>query len=715
MTRTRRFVTGCALMLASAALQAQDFTSNPNSIFAGCENKARAPEAGEEAVAPAPPVVDRFTERAFASFTMDDVERGAAKDLNALCWARLDGVWRTESPIILAENLVDETIWGAAGPDLMKLANGNFTTPRHLVIVASPSSDDALFLTRGLQGENFVRFTSSDGIPLTDVLKRGGAVKTYQAAGAFPWGNNLRINVSRSGRIRLNLGGNDFFRPEPNNTLEIMATQEPANHPFLLPQNLGYLPASRRGYDVAMQDPLYLYQNNKQEIFAQLDPQKYYTTERHIVPVNLHYIPESGQGTVYRKSLISSEQHIQETASHSFGAQIGFTARHPKSGETIGGASAGYSSTKTTSTSMSTSSTTAQAVGFSRHKKYALVVDHPYVQLSDAFIDAVEDARMNHRYQALINKFGTHYPYAVTFGATARMTVDMDEESYRQQASKTEGFAANAGASNFGVNGAVNVSEQSGESTSTSGKMVNEKATFVAVGGNGSWDQNGYSAGDDHYPILMDLRPIPELLNPMNFPGEPQVYIQVRKNLEKAIERYLIDVSGNPPIETLSWLPEVEVAKPEPEELWYVYVRRVWCDKGHPTAKSALASKLTITGYTGTGANRKELASTVKTDGLVASECSYRSPKRTTISYGSTSPGLIQLRGTRSELRNATVELEMEWHYNSSSHKKRSAKKTIAGKLFSLIPDETSTDEVWMVTGTALPDFKLLVRFKRKR
>ncbi len=697
----------CLAVSTGRVSNAQDDVA---SIFSGCDDDTRAP-TGQASDKPAP-VVDRFTERAFASFTMDDVERGVAGDLNSLCWSRLDGLWRAETPIILADGQVDESLWGASGPELMKLANGNFTTPRHIVIVESPKSDDTLYLATGLMGDQFVRFRSNDGVPLGEVLQRNGPSKKFRADGQFIYGNDLTLSVTSRGRIHLRIGGNDYYRPRPNNTLENMAAQEPSNHPFLLPQNLGYLAASLRGYDLAMQDPLYLYENNKQEIFKKLDPQKYYTAEKHIVPVNFKYIPESGQGTIYRKSLVSSEQHIQETSAHTFGASLTISGggRNLANERANFSATAGFSSTKESSESMSNSKTVAQAVGYSRHKKYALVLDHPYAQLSDAFIEAVDEARDSFRYQALINKFGTHYPYAVTYGATARMTHDLDASEYSQRASQNSSFSANAGATVYGVEGSVNVSKQSGTSTGSSGTMSDEKTTFVAVGGNGSWDQNGYSAGDDNYPILLDLRPISELLNPMNFPGQPEIYVTVRRNLEAATRRYLGSFVSDPEkaIQTVSWLPEVK--PPEPIEVWRVYIRKIWCAGYHPTAKYALASKLEIVGYTGSNATREDLDSTIKTDGLKTEKCALKNT-RTTVDYGR--PGLIELRGTRAELAAVVVELNMDWHYNKTSNKKRSDKKVFAGKLAKELPVNTRIDEVWKVKGSALPVYQLLVRFKR--
>jgi hypothetical protein len=692
---------------------AQNNLAEGVNLFSGCDNGERAPSTSTPGTqqAQAAPVVDRFTERAFASFSLEDIERGAASDSDTLCWSRLDGIWRVETPITLADGQVDESLWGSSGPALMKLANGNFTTPRHLVVVTSPKSDDTLYIATGLGDEQFVRFQSSDGLLLQDVLRRSGPSKTFRASGPFSYGNNLTLSVTSRGRIRIQLGGFEYRRPKPNNSLEKMASQEPSDHPYLLSQNLAYLSASHRGYDIAMQDPLYLYENNKLPIFARLDSQKYYTAERHIIPVNFKYVSEGAQGTIYRKSLVSSEEHIQETSAHTFGASVTVSGggQNLSTSNANLSATAGFSATKETSQSMSSSNTVAQAVGYSRHKKYSLIIDHPYAQLTDAFVEAVDDARNNFRYQALIDRFGTHYPYAVTYGATARMTHDLNASEYSHRASTNSSYSANAGATIYGVQGEVNVSAQSGRSTGSSGTMSDEKTTFVAVGGNGSWDQNGYSAGEDHYPILLDLRPISDLLNPMYFPGQPDIYVTVRKNLEAATRRYLAGFVSDPEktIQTVSWLPEVEV---EPIEVWRVYIRHIWCAGFHVSAKYALASSLEIQAYTGTGDARNIIDSTIKTEGLKTQKCALKSTQ-TRVEYGR--PGYIEIRGTRSELAAVNVDLNMDWHYNKSSNKKRHDKKTFAGKFGKEVDVGHRIDEVWIVKGSALPQFELRVRFKR--
>jgi hypothetical protein len=538
-------------------------------------------------------------------------------------------------------------------------------------------------------------------------MRRAGPAKTYVATEHFPYGNQIRISVPDSGRVQLTVGNQPYQRPEPLLSAKDASGQDPMMQAFLLSQTLSFLDASRRGYDIATQDPFYLYENNKQPVFAAASRDQVYLQDQKVIPANLHYLPDSAQGTIYRKSLITSEQDVQQTASQTLGASLKYGTT-PGNPEGLGGAS--FSHTKSSSSSMSQSNTKAQAVGYSRQKKYALVLDHAFTELSPDFIDAVGRAQREHRYQALINQFGTHYPYAVTYGANARMTMDLDEDAYASRIGESSGFSASAGATVYGVKGEVNVSEQASTSTGMKGSMANEKVTFVAVGGNGSWDQNGYSAGEDHVPILLDLRPISELLNPINFPGRPDIYVTVRKNLDQAIDRHLVTFVRNDPISTENWTDGIEPFRPKVEhvERWFVYVRRVWCTgPGSERVKSALASRLSITG----NVRNHDPVSTVKSDGL-ETDCKYKS-KPVSIDYNRNSAGLIELFGTRSEMTSASIEIELDWHYDSKTKKKRTNSFTLTG-MFPALKDEQRKDHVIEVKGSTLATYSLVVRTKRK-
>ncbi len=703
---------------AATNARAQDYTTNPEKIFAGCDTNARAPQPAEDpldtinAAAPAQ-VVDRVTERAFASFTLDEIEAGEAGELTSLCWARLDGVWRDETPVVSDTSRVDMNAWDTTDLKLLAVTNGAFTTPRHIVVVQSPSSADALYLATGMTGSPFVRFESRDGVALEDVLKRGGTTKTYAATSRFEYGNRLRLSVERSGRILMSLDGRAFYRPKPNASLAEMEEQLPSDNPFWVDKNLGYLAASRRGYDIVTQDPFYLYeQNPKLEIFKVLDPQQFYVDELKVVPLNFKYVPLSAQGMIFRKSLVASETTFQQSNGHTFG--VNATIGNPK----LSHVTAGYKSARSSMRSLEESASVAQAIGYSRYKKYALVLDMPFVELSDAFVDAVEQARVHHRYQALIDKFGTHYPYAVTYGSSGQLTFDITTETYKEMLREKSSFGIEAGGGYAGVVAAKASYGQSSSTTEGSASTVSsENFQFFAVGGNGSWDEKGFSAGEQAYPILLDLRPIWELLNPMTFPGEPEVYQTVRKNLRLAIDRYLGSFAQSAPLSASTKpLPTLEPEKVEPVEEWHVYVRQAWCTgDGVGKVKRAIGEVTIHQGDAKTRTRRIDVECKKNYDDAI-------------YSYKYTDPMLLRIIGTRSAIEQMKVTFDMKWKYDgtlwgqewnrpdvldpfgTSEHPLRSTRgggpRLAVGKR---------KDYVWTVGKDKWPDLRVRLRFKRIR
>jgi len=702
MMQTRSLAVLFAALALAPLVDAQDFTTNPVDIFAGCDADARAPAASprDRMADRNTATVDHITQRSFASFSMDEIDRGVPGEMSSLCWARLDGVWRETGQITLDNTADLSDVWESDVPETMAMANGTYTTPRHIVIVESDDPQSGIYLSTGLSGAPFVKFLSTDGIRLEDVLQRGGARKTYDATGRFEYGQRMIMDVTRSGRIRLMLGSMTFIRPGPGVSAATASNQLALDDAFLLSYNLDNLAASRRGYDVITQDPFYLLNNPKLEVFAKVDPQNYYITEKRTVPVGFSLIQENSQGMVYRKTLVTTEEETQRTISNSFGAEVGAMddSLMPYKSKV------GFNFAVSSFNSMRQSETVAQAIGYSRAKQYALVVDHPYITLSDDFIDAVEDARRYFRYQALIDKFGTHYPYAVTYGAAARFTQSFSEKSYSERASRQTNFDAEASGSAYGVGGKLQYAFKEENVSGTSGTVSDDNIAFVAVGGNGSWDQNGYSAGNVTYPILLDLRPIWELLNPMNFPGEPQIYDTVRRNLQRATIAYM-QKSGRP-LSTTSYLPEFTPFKPEPVETWIVYIRHIWCTGAMSgRAKSVRAESITISASGGAGD-----VSTTKTNGLEV-DCKLKR-KVEEFDYNSKSPGLLVVKGTRQDLESTLITVNMDWKYDPG-WTTRSAEKKFAGALKGLA-DEERKDHVWKVSAPSLPDFYLRVRFKRK-
>lgn len=674
--------------------------------FTGCQPNENSGPPGASPRERIESRVDRVTQRQFAGFTLDEARASTGGDEQlGLCWMRLDGVWQENRNIILDRSKDQPDIWGTDSPELIVLANGNYTDPRHLYIGSVGRDDEEIWVSDGTAANSFIQFKSDDGLSIEETLVEKGPTKVYRAMRRSHLGPTLRLDLTASKRARLRLNSLTFLRPSLARSEAAMQEQMASDDAFLLQANLENLIANRRGYDVVKQDPFFLLTNAKDTVFADFDAKRYYIAEQRIIPVGYKFVQSGVQGMIYSKTMTTNAREHQNSVAVALGATL-----EGKSDPT------GFAWNASASVDVSTSwlermeerSYAAQAVGYSRAKKYALVVDHPFVTLSDNFIDAVDDARETGRYDAIIRQFGTHYPYAVTYGAAAKITQSVTEESFKQLSEWNMGVSAEMAAGSMGKNGTVRGSISSGNVSGTSGTVGSEESTFVAVGGNGSWNENGYSLGPTPYPILLDLRPIHELLNHMNFPEQPVVYNRVRMGLKQAVERYLQSHANT--VSDRSLLPALE---PKEIETWHLYVRQAWCTgKGVALVHSATGT-LEMEAYIGNpGKGYRTTA-----DKSLTTKCKKKKEVET-YGYKRKSPGLIEITGTREQIAAYVLKLRLKWRYTPSNRNKwRNHDKTFVGMsaLKRGLAKGKSKDEIWKVGIKAKPDFFLRVRAKRIR
>ena len=648
--------------------------------------------------------VDRVTQRQFAGFTLDEATSQFDSSLGE-CWMRLDGVWQENRNIVLDRSKDQPAIWGTDSPELIGLANGNYTDLAHLYIGSVGRDEKEIWVSEGLSPKGFVRFVSTDKLSLEETLSADGPVKVYVARGPSYLGARLELDLTASGRPRFRLGRTTYLRPSLALSETAMQEQTALNDAFLLQANLENLSASRRGYDVVKQDPFFLLENDKLEVFANFDPRRYYIAEQKTIPVGFKFQQDGTQGMLYNRSMSTSAKEYQNSVSVSLGATVegkadptGFAAK----GSVSVDASVSWME------QMEESKTVAQALGYSRAKKYALIVDHPFVSLSNDFLDAVGDARKYGRYDHIIEMFGTHYPYAVTYGAAAKITHSTSEESFKKLTEWNVGVEGEMVAGMMGAGSSMRRGIRAGNTSGSSGTLGSEEATFVAVGGNGSWNENGYSLGPTPYPILLDLRPLHELLNQMNFPDQPEIHTVVRAGLKREIERYLARHKDT--VSDRSLLPKLE---PKKIETWHLYVRNTYCTGKKAGPVHSTMGDLELEAYMG---SRGKGYRTTAPKSLTA-RCKKKR-ENTTYKYGRVSPGLIEITGTREQIRQYSLELRMKWRYKPSPTKKwRNHKKTFKtlSALKSGLAVGKSRDHTWKVGAKGLPDFVLKVRAKRIR
>ncbi|MEO0591387.1 MAG: MAC/perforin domain-containing protein [Pseudomonadota bacterium] len=453
------------------------------------------------------------------------------------CRYRLDGVWVEDRRLAFDTSANSDVArafgdinGGQADPSL---AHGTYVKRR--IILIDAADDGSSFTISDAFGEaEPIKAIAADDVPMENVFTPGGSLKVYNIADAPPeQDDEIMVDVTSDGEVRVRIDGVNYYRPAPNPAER--GADLAAVDPFMIHFNLDNLAASRRGYDVVTQDPIQLNINDRGEVFEAADPLQYAVVEKRTVPLGLKLVPEGASGSIVSSTLIRTEREFQSTIAWNVGANVG-TGLNPTTGEPANSVGVNYAQSNTDG--MRNGSANAITMGAARHKLYALVLDEPFARLSREFERAVDDARRYGRYAELIEKFGTHYPYAMTYGSAFRMRAEFEEETVARWLGQSQDLSVNAKATIKAVqiNGSGGISSE--EKASDSYLSQSTREVFRAVGGTGSYSPEGNATGIP-YPILADLRPLHELLNPLNFPGQPEVYGEVRERLRDEISNYL--------------------------------------------------------------------------------------------------------------------------------------------------------------------------------
>ncbi|MEL7445597.1 MAG: MAC/perforin domain-containing protein, partial [Pseudomonadota bacterium] len=460
-------------------------------------------------------------------------------DIDALvaagdCRLRIDGVWVEDLPLALDTSVIPEEFSGfdnrIGDPNLM---HSTYVTPEVMLIDAS--EDGQLLNLRNGRGNGEVLIAEAvNSSPLADIFKKAGEVKEYRLTGSRPSDDAglIEIDMPIDGTVRIRIGGSNFYRPAPK---DLNPEDISGDNPFMLDRAIMNLGSTRQGYNVVTQDMWNLGNNGLSNVFAPPNPADYAIEEARVVPVGYRLMPEIISGTLVTSSMMRSQEEFQRTVSWNVGAKVG-GGQDKATGTNKPGVGAKYTQSQTKG--MMSEQANSIMHGLTRHKSFTVVLDEPFARLSKEFVIAVEDARRRGRYDELIQRFGTHYPYAITYGSAGLAITEFSEETVSDWQAKSQGASANAQAAIKGVNVGLSGGGQVSESESQTFLQQASYTDWRAVGGTGGSSIEGHSTGTPA-PILADLRPIHELLNPLNFPGEPEIYTEVREQLRDRIEAYM--------------------------------------------------------------------------------------------------------------------------------------------------------------------------------
>ena len=658
---------------------------------------------------------DRLTGRQFAPVASP---KETGSDQGDSCWTRLDGVWAENVEAVLDKSLSDGSEWDVDGTALVDLLHGNYTTPDTLFVVPGDDPEAEIWLVSAVNDMRFAQYVSDDGVRIEDLLGNPGQTKIYRAAEQSTYGNRLTLDHTAGGELRIRAGRRQFKRPA-----RIKANDVSMDDIFTIQYQTDNFAASLKGYNVLTQDPFLLMNNPMGEVFARRERNEYRFQEKYAVPFGFTLKNELLQGNVYRQTMVSSESEIQTANTTTFGVNatisqsgaVNSVLSFMGPGQIADtGYSVGYSSSRETAESMKRSKTVAQVMGYSRAKSYAVLVEHADTKLSGDFKTAIADAKIEGNYTDLIKRFGTHYAYAVTYGASAKMWRDISSEAYSTSLTNSRGNRIEGEARLLGSSIGAFKEGVSSEMSGTSGEVGNEGGRFIAVGGNGSWDSGGYSRGDRFAPILLDLRPLDELLNPINFPNDPDVYTRVRTELAQSINRYLATqarpLSSDRLLENVDYIPPEPEKKPEveQEQEWHVYIKSIDCIKAPFDGKFGVEGNASIRVTSG-GAESSQKR-------RLEASCKRKSTTRSAYRYNARTQqeGLLILRGMPADIRDRNVRVTYEWDY-VPGWKKTETKLDIPMRDYMSLSKGNHKEIKKKVSMKKNPDLSLQIRVRRVR
>ncbi|MBS0154548.1 MAG: hypothetical protein JSS38_08150 [Nitrospira sp.] len=177
-----------------------------------------------------------------------------------------------------------------------------------------------------------------------------------------------------------------------------------------------------------------------------------------------------------------------------------------------------------------------RVVAKSVETRYALVQDRARIKLSDELTQLVLELRDRYRaglpsdFPRLFERFGTHYPHAVTYGGMALLEIDFQSTESTNSNSSEKSIEVEVSGMieelSLGAKGGTTVSQAQ---RNTQG-FSKERIRFNTYGGSMSQGQGWSLPKGEEVPIYLDLRPIYELLSPLYFDDEV-IWTDLRREL----------------------------------------------------------------------------------------------------------------------------------------------------------------------------------------
>ena len=305
--------------------------------------------------------------------------------------------------------------------------------------------------------------------------------------------------------------------------------------------------ASSRGYDLFSLNPVLSEGSDnglKEYVFVEPTERgsEWFRDQSGVIaPLSFHVIYFPKSSVTWQNATFSSHKQFLE----SWGVRVGVKAGW---GGDIGDAMGA-------STSVGISGGYGRELSKNEFRESMKSMSRSYAQLATLSMDRMQ-VRLHQKFVAdvmslasdlnekntdrLLDKYGTHYPHGVTYGGMLSMTETLNSEGLDEV--RSENVEAGLSFRQGNVQSPNFEATVEGTYSKTVGKSRNvskDKVKVEAVGGATTLTADGRSiqagvALDTAVPILMDLRPIYELLSPLYF-DDPEVYLAVRTYVQQRL------------------------------------------------------------------------------------------------------------------------------------------------------------------------------------
>lgn len=190
--------------------------------------------------------------------------------------------------------------------------------------------------------------------------------------------------------------------------------------------------------------------------------------------------------------------------------------------------------------------------------QFALVLDKWNVLLDPDFSSEVMDLSLKkgataEDYRRFVEQWGTHYAYATTMGERGKLvstfTQDQVVQLHDQSVNVASGasFGMSIPLQEFGIPGSAGASLGVDDG---SGKYHYQKMTEIVGQDLGKFRCSGgltcsgtNASGGNVVPVLLDLRPLSDLVGPPFFDGEEDIQ-EIKETLAQTIAKYIFDQSS---------------------------------------------------------------------------------------------------------------------------------------------------------------------------